>query len=179
MYIVVLYNYNFVAIDGVIKNQLGNMLETKNFAHIYPVSYTRTLIFYIKNIFTCYPGSLILCFTYISGHRRCNARLHSSQVVTALYVFVSTSFISSIRGPISHLSISTFSGTYRSVQFPHSAKLLGTSTWRTGVMAKWIRKKLWNLVKLFYYPGELIFAALDMSPSSVGVQPFNEKSSVM
>jgi hypothetical protein len=46
-------------------------------------------------------------------------------------------------------------------------------------MAKWIRKKLWNLVKLFYYPGELIFAALDISPSSVGVQPFNEKSSVM
>jgi hypothetical protein len=46
-------------------------------------------------------------------------------------------------------------------------------------MAKWIRKKLWNLVKLFYYPGELIFAALDMPPTSVAAQPINERPSAM
>jgi hypothetical protein len=46
-------------------------------------------------------------------------------------------------------------------------------------MATWIRKKLWNLVKLFYYPSEFIFAALDASPAAVGVEAVDEHPSSM
>jgi len=44
-------------------------------------------------------------------------------------------------------------------------------------MTTWIRKKLWSLVKMFYYPGEFIFVALDMSPAAIGVQTFDDTSS--
>jgi len=47
------------------------------------------------------------------------------------------------------------------------------------IMAKWIRKKLWNLMKLFYYPSEFIFAALDAPPAAVGVQAVDEHPSSM
>ena len=47
------------------------------------------------------------------------------------------------------------------------------------IMATWIRKKLWNLVKLFYYPSEFIFAALDASPAAVGVEAVDEHPSSM
>lgn len=46
-------------------------------------------------------------------------------------------------------------------------------------MATWIRKKLWNLVKLFYYPSEFIFAALDVSSAAVGVEEEDEQPSSM
>jgi hypothetical protein len=46
-------------------------------------------------------------------------------------------------------------------------------------MATWIRKKLWNLVKLFYSPSEFIFAALDVSPAEVGVEAADEQPSSM
>jgi hypothetical protein len=45
-------------------------------------------------------------------------------------------------------------------------------------MATWIRKKLWNLVKLFYSPSEFIFAALDASPAEVGVEAVEQPSSM-
>jgi len=47
------------------------------------------------------------------------------------------------------------------------------------IMATWIRKKLWNLMKLFYYPSEFIFAALDASPAAVGVEAVDEHPSSM
>ena len=47
------------------------------------------------------------------------------------------------------------------------------------IMATWFRKKLWNLVKLFYYPSEFIFAALDASPAAVGVEAVDEHPSSM
>ena len=46
------------------------------------------------------------------------------------------------------------------------------------IMAAWIRKKLRNFVKLFYYPGEFIFAALDVSPAAIDVQADERPSSM-
>jgi hypothetical protein len=34
------------------------------------------------------------------------------------------------------------------------------------IMATWIQKKFWDLVKLFYYPIEHFLAALDASPAA-------------
>ena len=59
-----------------------------------------------------------------------------------------------------------------------SSYILRTLNSRTVIiMATWIRKKLWNLVKLFYYPSEFIFAALDASPAAVGVEAVDKHPS--
>ena len=42
-----------------------------------------------------------------------------------------------------------------------SSYIIRTLNSRTvNIMATWIRKKLWNLVKLFYYPSEFIFCGV-------------------
>jgi hypothetical protein len=38
-------------------------------------------------------------------------------------------------------------------------------------MTTWIRKKLWNFVKMIYYPGELFLAALDVSTAAINETP--------
>ena len=77
---------------------------------------------------------------------------------------------------MSEAEIPAFTPTFNSVE--HTGKfsfyILRTLNSRTVIiMAMWIRKKLWNLAKLFYYPGEFIFATLEVPPAAVGVQAVN------
>jgi hypothetical protein len=75
----------------------------------------------------------MICFTYVSGLRRRNEKVHCSLVLTTLYLHQQVSLtigveLYTFEAEILRLSVCVFSGLYKRVQFLYFTQLLRTST---------------------------------------------------